>query len=592
MLENRISNELRNFFNSSFSSDLDISKFSLAKTKKEFDGDFTFVVFQVLKFSKMKPVELAEMLGKHLVETLDFVESYNVVKGFLNIKIADNYWLDYILDFSEDKLETEAGSKDNILIEFSSPNTNKPLHLGHIRNNLLGVSISNILEYAGHKVTKVCLLNDRGIHICKTMLAWENWGDGITPETANKKGDHLIGDFYVKFENEYQKELKELQESGMTKAEAAENSTLMLSAKKMLKKWERGNKKVLETWKLLNSWVVSGFDATYEKLGVSFDTTYLESEIYLKGKEIIMRELSKGTVSIDENDAILIDLTDVGLDKKVLLRSDGTTVYITQDIGSAVERYNTYKFDKHYYVVGNEQIYHFKVLKEILKKFGYEWNDKIIHYTYGMVELPDGKMKSREGKVVDADDLIQEMVDTAQAKAEELGKLDKNASDYDDTIYKTAMGALKYFILKVDPKKNMLFNPQESIDFNGNTGPFVQYTYTRINSLLGKAVENKIDLNKKISTDIVLNNKEIELIRFVYDFKNLIMEAADNMSPAIITNYIYDLAKTFNSYYQEYSILKEEAEDLKIFRLILSQNVALVIKIGLKLLGIDVPNRM
>lgn len=591
MFENKLKDSILDFFQETLEIETSID-IVLSKTKKEFEGDFTFVVFPFLKLVKAKPEDLAARIGNYLETNLDFVKSYNVVKGFLNVSIKDKYWKIYSLDFNLDNTFEKTKNPKKIMLEFSSPNTNKPLHLGHIRNNLLGMSISNILDYTSDTVEKVSLLNDRGIHICKTMLAWEKWGEGITPEKAEKKGDHLIGDFYVEFENKYQDELKELESSGLSTEEAKAQSTLMKATQKMLKKWEHKNKKVHETWELLNSWVLKGFDDTYKKLGVSFDKIYFESETYLKGKDIIMRELSKGSVKINEDESVSIDLTDVGLDEKILLRSDGTTVYITQDIGTAVDRYNEYKFDKHYYVVGNEQIYHFKVLKEILKKFGYDWYDRIEHFSYGMVELPDGKMKSREGKVVDADDLIDEMIATAKAKANELGKLDANDPDYEDIIFKIAMGALKYFILKVDPKKNMMFNPEESIDFNGNTGPFIQYTYTRINSLKKKSEESGIKLNIDVSKDISLNSKELKLIKELYDFKNVVKEAANSLNPASIANFVYDLAKSFNSYYQDTPIFKEENKDVKVFRLKLANNVAETIKKGLALLGIDVPERM
>ncbi len=594
MIEKIIAEETKKIFKELYAKDLNLKNFIPSKTKENFTGDFTIVVFPLLSYARQAPDIVAKNIGEKLVENIDIVENYNVEKGFLNITINKNYWIKFSQELKfEDLVYIDLNKIENIVIEFSSPNTNKPLHLGHIRNNLLGVAISNILKFVGHNVTRVSLLNDRGIHICKTMIAWEEFGNKITPEEAGKKGDHLIGDFYVRFEQEYKKELQTLIDSGLTEEEAVKQSVLMNKAKRMLKKWERENKYVLEDWRKLNSWVIDGFNKTYKELGVVFDKVYLESETYLKGKDIVMRELTKGTVKINSDNSISIDLADVGLDEKILLRSDGTSVYITQDIGTAVERYGEYHFDKEIYVVGNEQIYHFKVLKEILKKFGYEWYNKIVHFSYGMVELPEGKMKSREGKVVDADDLIQEMYDTAKEKSDELGKLnDVSEEESREITKKIAMGALKYFILKVDPKKNMMFNPKESIDFNGNTGPFIQYTYTRINSLLEKAKSNNIEYSDDVSYSIDLDDKELQLIKKIYDFKNTISEAAQNLNPASIANYIYDLARMFNSFYQKVPILKIENSELKKFRLKLSENIALTIKVSLKLLGIDVPNKM
>lgn len=594
MLEIKIANAAKNIFNSLYSADLSESMFMPTKTRKDFVGDFTIVVFPFLRYAKLAPEKLANILGDKIVDELDYVTEYNVIKGFLNLVINENYWRIYCIDFDESMLKPSIPEvQQKVMVEFSSPNTNKPLHLGHIRNNLLGVSISNILDFVNNDVIRVSLLNDRGIHICKTMLAWEKWGDGITPESSGKKGDHLIGDFYVKFENEYKKEISELINTGLTEKEAAKNSTLLLEAKKLLKKWERGNKNVLKTWKLLNSWVIDGFNQTYKKMGVEFDRLYFESDTYLKGKDRILRELSKGNVKLNDDESISIDLTEQGLDEKILLRSDGTTVYMTQDIGTAIDRYEEYGFDKLIYVVGNEQIYHFKVLKEILKKFEYKWYNSIEHFSYGMVELPEGKMKSREGKVVDADNLIQEMIDTATEKASELGKLDQlNNEEFAVTIDKIALGALKYFILKVDPRKNMMFNPNESIDFNGNTGPFIQYSYTRINSLLKKAEALGVKLNIEAKEDIKLTNKELKIIRELYQFKNTVVESANSLNPAAIANYVYNLAKIFNSFYQDTPILKAESEVEKAFRLKLSSNVAITIKTGLSLLGIDVPSKM
>ena len=594
MLELLIAQATKEIFYKLYSVDLNDDMFIPSKTRPDFEGDFTIVVFPFVSHSKISPFDLAHIIGAELVKKIDFIIDYNVVKGFLNLKIDIMYWYNYNVNFVEGDLRPQVTpDSTKIMIEFSSPNTNKPLHLGHIRNNLLGVSISNILDFVNNDVTRVSLLNDRGIHICKTILAWERWGDGITPEKANKKGDHLIGDFYVKFEKEYQNEISELKKTGLSEKEAIANSSLLASAKKILRKWERGNRKVLETWRLLNSWVIAGFNDTYIKLGVEFDRVYYESETYLKGKDIVMKELSKGSVKINDDNSVSIDLSEQNLGEKILLRADSTTVYITQDIGTAVDRYAEYEFDKHIYVVGNEQIYHFQVLKEILKKFGFEWSKYLEHFSYGMVELPEGKMKSREGKVVDADDLIEEMIETATIKAKELGKLDELSNqEFDDTVNKIAMGALKYFILKVDPRKNMMFNPKESIDFNGNTGPFIQYSYTRINSLLSKAEDKDFEIILEDTSGIELDIKEVELIKKIYNFKNVAIEAAENLNPALIANYTYDLSKLFNSFYQEIPILKAEVLHEKAFRLKLSKNVAITIKTGLALLGIEVPDRM
>ncbi len=593
MITSVISNTAKEIFNLKYSVQLSEKSFFPIKTKSEFDGDYTLVMFPLLSFSKNTPQELAKFLGDELKNKLDFITDYQIIKGFLNLKISGKYWIKYNIEFDENSCKIQNENPLKIVIEFSSPNTNKPLHLGHIRNNLLGVSLSNILTFNNNEVIKVSLLNDRGIHICKTMVAWEKWGNNITPESANKKGDHLIGDFYVKFQTEYDNEIKNLIKTGIPENEATEKSELLCEAKKMLKKWERGNKKVVELWSMLNSWVIDGFNETYQKLGVTFDKIYYESETYLKGKDIILRELSKGNIILENDNSVTIDLTEQGLDKKILLRSDGTSVYITQDIGTAVDRFKELKFDKHFYVVGNEQIYHFKVLREVLKIFGYEWFDKLEHFSYGMVELPEGKMKSREGKVVDADDLIEEMINTADALSQELGKIDKSDQNYNDIIFKIAMGALKYFILKVDPKKNMLFDPKESIDFNGNTGPFIQYTYTRINSIINKAYNENIKFDNQIDYDIMLKDKEIELIKELNEFKNVVNDSAKTLNPALIANYTYNLAKNFNSYYQDTPIIKSDSDEkTKKFRLKLSQNVALVIKTALGLLGIDVPEKM
>lgn len=590
MIEENLYTDIVGLLKSLYGLIVDKDSINLTKTKSDQTGDFTLVVFPYVKHLKKSPEIIGNQIGNELMSKVDYISNFNVIKGFLNLSISSDFWLNYNNKFSTNDLIPNNIEKKNIVIEFSSPNTNKPLHLGHIRNNLLGLSLSNILMFNKHNLTRVSLLNNRGIHICKSMLAWEKWGDNVTPETSNKKGDHLIGDFYVLFETKYQEEIKQLMDGGMSKEEAIENSDLLKKAQKLLKKWERGKKDVFELWKKLNDWVEEGFNETYKKLGVEFDKTYYESDTYLLGKDRVVRQMSTGTVKLNEDGSASIDLTEEGLDEKILLRSDGTSVYITQDIGTAIQRYEEYNFDKQIYVVGNEQIYHFKVLKEVLKKFGYDWYDRIEHFSYGMVELPHGKMKSREGTVVDADDLIDEMFNTAKQKTLELGKLqDASEEEIDDISMKIAMGALKYFILKVDPRKNMLFNPEESIDFNGNTGPFIQYSYTRINSLISKANENDFEIN---DISIQLSDKEKDLIKEVYSFKTMISDAAKNLNPAAIANYLYNLAKSYNSFYQEMPILKLDDKALKSFRLKLSKNVAETIKTGLSLLGIEVPTRM
>jgi len=590
MIENTIKVNLIKAVSHLYSVDLDDKLLNISKTKPEHEGDFTLVVFPMVRLLKKTPEIIANELGNYLVNNVHDLSSFNVIKGFLNIKISSQYWLNYSKEFDYHDLVPDNNTIEKIVIEFSSPNTNKPLHLGHIRNNLLGVALSNILKFVKNDVNKVSLLNNRGIHICKSMVAWEEWGNSVTPEQAGKKGDHLIGDFYVLFNTKFNEEISELMASGMTKEEAINNSTLLQRAKNLLKRWERGKKEVVDVWKKLNDWVEEGFNITYKELGVEFDKVYYESDTYLKGKDSVVRQMSTGIVKLNDDGSTSIDLTDVGLDEKILLRSDGTSVYITQDIGTAIERYEEYNFDKQIYVVGNEQIYHFKVLKQVLNKFGYDWYNKIDHFSYGMVELPEGKMKSREGTVVDADDLIAEMVKTAKEKTLELGKLqDATEQEIDEISKKIAMGALKYFILKVDPRKNMLFNPNESIDFNGNTGPFIQYSYTRIYSLLKKAT--KEDFTKDYSI-IKISQKEIDLIKETYLFSTLVSDVAKNLNPAAIANYLYNLARMFNNFYHEMPILKLDDEIKKAFRLKLSENIAVVIKTGLSLLGIEVPSRM
>ncbi len=567
----------------------------IQKTKKEFEGDLTIVVFPLLKFSRKNPEQTANEIGEYLKNNLDEINKFNVVKGFLNLVISDEFWLDFFLqNHKKEKYEYfEKNNGESIVIEFSSPNTNKPLHLGHIRNNLVGNSIAAILKASGKKVKKVNLVNDRGIHICKSMIAWQLWGKNQTPDITNKKGDKFVGDFYVKFEKENKKETAILIADGVDKDKAAQQTPLMEKARKMLVNWESGEKETRELWEKMNNWVYMGFDKTYDRLGIDFDKTYYESDTYLLGKEIVINGLKERILFKKDDGSVWADLTDHKLDKKLLLRPDGTSVYITQDIGTAQLRHDEYNADKLLYVVGNEQIYHFNVLKIILEKLGRKWAENIIHIAYGMVELPHGKMKSREGTVVDADDLMSEMHLTAKTTTEELGKIEGFSADEAEELFEIiGQGALKYFILKVDPKKNMLFNPVESIDFNGNTGPFIQYTYARIKSLLRKARERNITLSDNIPDNINIHPKEKQVIKNLYDFSETIQQAAENYSPAIIANYVYNLVKDYNQFYQEIPILREENPDLLNFRLKLSEFTSRVIKTSMELLGIKVPERM
>ncbi|MDR1865280.1 MAG: arginine--tRNA ligase [Bacteroidales bacterium] len=566
-------------------------------TRKEFEGDFTIVVFPLLKISKQSPEATATAIGDYLHENCVEIERYNVVKGFLNLTVAGAVWLEFLAttvfdgQYGKKPVAKDARVK---MIEYSSPNTNKPLHLGHIRNNLLGYSLAKILEAAGNRIVKVNLVNDRGIHICKSMLAWQKWGNGETPETSGKKGDHLVGDYYVKFDVEYRAEIARLVQQGTDREEAARKSPLMREAQEMLRRWEAKDPETVALWEKMNEWVYEGFDVTYKRLGVDFDRTYYESQTYLQGKEIVAEGVKKGVFYRKEDDgSVWVNLTADGLDEKLLLRSDGTSVYITQDIGTACRRFEEYGMDEMIYVVGNEQNYHFQVLSLILGKLGYPWANSLKHMSYGMVELPEGKMKSREGTVVDADDLMDEMVKTARRTSHELGKLDElSDEDADRIVGSIGLGALKYFMLKVDPKKNMLFDPKESIDFNGKTGPFIQYTHARICSVLRKAADNGIDLHAGINAGVKLNGKEISLIRAVYDFPETVREAACTLSPALIANYVYELAKEYNQFYHDYSILKEEDAHIRQFRVLLSGYTAQVIRTALDLLGIDAPERM
>lgn len=565
------------------------------KTRSEFEGQWTLVAFPLLKISRKNPEATAQEIGAYLQEHCSLVEGIQIVKGFLNLSIAPAAWVE---DFNAIRSDKTFGHKQAtadapfVMVEYSSPNTNKPLHLGHVRNNLLGYSIARILEASGNRVFKTNIVNDRGIHICKSMLAWQRWGNGATPESTGKKGDHLIGDFYVLFDKHYKAELTALMNEGKTKEEAEAASPLMADARAMLRRWEDGDEEIRSLWSTMNSWVYAGFDETYKRMGVSFDEIYYESETYLLGKEEVLRGLKEGKFVQDPDGSVWADFTNEGLDRKILLRSDGTSVYITQDIGTAKMRFDKHPIDKMVYVVGNEQEYHFKVLSLLLDRLGYAFGKGLVHFSYGMVELPDGKMKSREGTVVDADDLMDEMVATARAIAEEQGKgKDMPAEEAAEVARRVGLGSLKYFILKVDPRKNMTFNPKESIDFNGNTGSFIQYTYARIRSLLRKAEELGITLPATFA-GLTISTKEQELIAKVAEYADIVEEAARTYSPAVIANYVYDLVKEYNQFYHEFSILKEENEELRAFRLALSEVVARTIAAGFSLLGIEMPERM
>ena len=576
----------------------------LQKTKKEFEGHLTLVVFPFLKMSKKGPEQTAQEIGGYLKANDPAVAAFNVIKGFLNLTIASATWIELLNEIQADEqygLMQVTDASPLVMIEYSSPNTNKPLHLGHVRNNLLGNALANIVAANGNKVVKTNIVNDRGIHICKSMLAWKKYGNGETPETSGKKGDHLVGDYYVSFDKHYKAEVKELMAKftaqGMSgdeaKAKAEAESPLMQEAREMLVKWEAGDPEVRGLWEMMNNWVYAGFDETYKKMGVSFDKIYYESNTYLEGKEKVMEGLEKGFFYKKEDGSVWADLTAEGLDHKLLLRGDGTSVYMTQDIGTAKLRFADYPINKMIYVVGNEQNYHFQVLSILLDKLGFEWGKSLVHFSYGMVELPEGKMKSREGTVVDADDLMEEMIATAKETSQELGKLDGLTQEEADDIARiVGLGALKYFILKVDARKNMTFNPKESIDFNGNTGPFIQYTYARIQSVLRKAAESGIVIPEQIPAGIELSEKEEGLIQMVADFAAVVKQAGEDYSPSIIANYTYDLVKEYNQFYHDYSILREENEAVKVFRIALSANVAKVVRLGMNLLGIEVPSRM
>lgn len=599
-IETQIVEAVRNAVKALYGVDAADGMLQIQKTKKEFEGSFTVVVFPFLKISKKKPEDTAQEIGVYLQENCEAVASFNVVKGFLNLVISQSAWLDLLSDIDANPKYGEKKADDNsplVMIEYSSPNTNKPLHLGHVRNNLLGWSLAKIMEANGNKVVKTNIVNDRGIHICKSMLAWLKYGNGETPETSGKKGDHLIGDYYVAFDKHYREEVKQLMAQYMSEGmgeedaekKAKEESPLIKEAHEMLVKWEQNDPEVRALWEKMNNWVYEGFDETYKALGVGFDKIYYESQTYLKGKAKVEEGLAKGLFERHEDNSVWADLTGEGLDQKLLLRSDGTSVYMTQDIGTAEMRFKDFPIDKMIYVVGNEQNYHFQVLSILLDRLGFKWGKELVHFSYGMVELPNGKMKSREGTVVDADDLIAAMIADAKQTSEELGKFaDMTEEERNEIARVVGLGALKYFILKVDARKNMLFNPEESIDFNGNTGPFIQYTYARIRSIMRKATE-EADGNAKAAE---LSQKEIDLIQKMSDYSAAVEQAGKDYSPSGIANYCYELTKEFNQFYHDYSILKEENADKRAARLMIAANVAKIISNGMALLGIEVPERM
>ena len=593
-LESQIATALQNALKHLYNIDIEADPALVQPTRKGFTGDLTVVVFPWVKVARKSPDALGAEIGQQLLENLDCIQDFNVVKGYLNLQIKESFWMDLLEQESDNEGYGLNPTQEEapVLIEYSSPNTNKPLHLGHIRNNLLGHSVSQILKACGHPVVQVNLVNDRGIHICKSMLAWLKYGDGETPESSGMKGDHLVGKYYVVFDQHYKQEQKELMEQGLTEDEAKDKAPLILEAREMLRKWEAGDQEVRELWAKMNGWVYAGFDQTYERLGIHFDKTYYESQTYLLGKSLVQEGLDKGAFYRHEDGSVRVDLTDEGLDEKVLLRKDGTSVYMTQDLGTAQLRYEEFHPQKMIYVVGNEQNYHFDVLKLVLSnKLEKPFGDFIYHLSYGMVELPSGKMKSREGTVVDADDLMDDMYEEAKTSTEALGKFQFTPEEADRLYEMIGLGALKYFILKVDPAKNMLFNPAESIDFNGNTAPFIQYTHARIRSMLRKGVESGIDLAAKLP-QLSLNEEEKTLINLLYQYPKTVLAAGDNFSPALIANYCYDLAKQFNHFYQDTPIFKEEDAAKRLLRLKLSRWVSLVLRSGMGLLGIDVPEKM
>ena len=591
-IDNIISEAVSKAVNELYGLEIGADKIAPQTTRPEFEGNLTIVVFPFVKAARKAPEAVSNEIGEWLVKNEPAVARFNVVKGFLNIVIEPTFWNGVLAEIAATPdYGTTAATDDSplVMVEYSSPNTNKPLHLGHVRNNLLGYSLAEILKACGNRVVKTNIVNDRGIHICKSMLAWKKWGNGATPESTGKKGDHLIGDFYVLFDKHYKAEVEELMAKGMTKEEAEKASPLMQEAREMLRRWENKDPEVRQLWEMMNSWVYAGFDETYRRMGVDFDKIYYESQTYLEGKEKVLEGLDKGIMYRKDDGSVWADLTDAGLDHKLLLRSDGTSVYMTQDIGTAKLRYQDYPIDKMIYVVGNEQNYHFQVLSLLLDRLGFKWGKDLVHFSYGMVELPEGKMKSREGTVVDADDLIEEMVNSARQVAEEQGKAKEYTDDEAREITEiVGLGALKYFLLKVDPKKNMTFNPKESIDFNGNTGPFIQYTHARIRSIL----RNAADIERVDYSNVVPNEKEITLIQLLADFPAVVAEAGKSYSPALIANYVYNLVKTYNQFYHDYSVLGETDAAIRSLRLDLSEQVARVVKTGMGLLGIRVPERM
>ena len=595
-IENMIADAVKQAVKSLYGQEVPDKMVQVQKTRSEFEGNLTLVVFPFVKMARKSPEQTAQELGSYLVENCEAVERFNVVKGFLNMVIAPAAWLSLLADIDADEhygMKQATDDSPLVMIEYSSPNTNKPLHLGHVRNNLLGWSLAQIMQANGNRVVKTNIVNDRGIHICKSMLAWLKWGNGETPESSGKKGDHLIGDYYVAFDKHYREEVKELVAQGMDEEKAKQEAPLIKEAHDMLVKWEQNDPEVRALWEKMNAWVYAGFDETYKKMGVSFDKIYYESQTYLKGKAKVEEGLQKGLFFRKEDNSVWADLTNEGLDQKLLLRSDGTSVYMTQDIGTAEMRFHDYPIDKMIYVVGNEQNYHFQVLSILLDRLGFKWGKELVHFSYGMVELPNGKMKSREGTVVDADDLMDLMVADAKKTSEELGKFDDMTEEERNEIARiVGMGALKYFILKVDARKNMLFNPEESIDFNGNTGPFIQYTYARIRSILRKAAAAG-STSQTSSTGLTsLSGKEIDLIQKMSEFGAAVEQAGKDYSPSGIANYCYELTKQFNQFYHDYSILGADTEEEKAFRLMLAKNVAKTIKNGMSLLGIEVPERM
>ncbi len=579
-----------------YGTEISPAQVQLQKTKKEFEGHLTVVVFPFLRISKKAPELTAEELGGYLKQNEPIIADFNVIKGFLNLTVAASCWLQLLNEIHADShygIKTPSEDSKLVMLEYSSPNTNKPLHLGHIRNNLLGYSLAKIMAANGNKVVKTNIVNDRGIHICKSMLAWKKYGNGETPESSGKKGDHLVGDYYVAFDKHYKAELAALKAKGLSDKEAEASSELMKEAREMLVKWEANDPETRELWSKMNGWVYKGFDETYEQLGVDFDKIYYESETYTEGRDKVLEGLEKGLFFKKDDGSVWADLSAEGLDEKLLLRADGTSVYMTQDIGTAKMRFSDYPIDQMIYVVGNEQNYHFQVLSILLDKLGFEWGKDLVHFSYGMVELPEGKMKSREGTVVDADDLMAEMIDTAKETSQELGKLDHISEEEANNIARiVGLGALKYFILKVDARKNMTFNPKESIDFNGNTGPFIQYTYARIQSVLRKAKATAVQIPESVDTSLNVSEKERGLIQLIADFKEVVEQAAQDYSPSGIANYIYELVKEYNQFYHDFSILGEDDMKIKQFRLVLSQTVGETIKNGMDLLGIEVPDRM